>query len=203
MFVGREEGKILAIRQLIQEGRLCPPTLLFVQNRARVQELYQELLFDGIQVGAIDSDKSARHREDTIRDFRLGRVWVLICTDLMSRGMDFKGVQLVINYDFPQTAVSYIHRIGRTGRAGRRGRAITFFTEHDMQYLRSIANVMQLSGCHVPAWMLSLKKPSKNMKQELVERPPRRPRISTLSKQDQEAQEMKRRRRQHRLLTST
>lgn len=57
-----------------------------------------------------------------------------------------------------QSAVSYIHRIGRTGRGGRKGEAVTFFTEDDMIYLRTIANVMKLSGCEVPDWMLSLKK---------------------------------------------
>ena len=53
---------------------------------------------------------------------------------------------MVINYDFPQSTVDYIHRIGRTGRAGRKGEAITLFTESDMPMLRSIANVVKLSG---------------------------------------------------------
>lgn len=63
-----------------------------------------------------------------------------------------QGVNMVINYDFPQSAVSYIHRIGRTGRAGRHGVAVTLFTESDMDSLRSIANVMRLSGCEVRLW---------------------------------------------------
>lgn len=54
----------------------------------------------------------------------------------MSRGIDFKGVNLVINYDFPPSAISYVHRIGRTGRAGHKGKAITFFTEEDTTNLR-------------------------------------------------------------------
>lgn len=54
----------------------------------------------------------------------------------MARGIDFKGVNLVINYDFPLSAISYIHRIGRAGRAGRRGKAITFFTTNDTTNLR-------------------------------------------------------------------
>lgn len=61
---------------------------------------------------------------------------------------------MVINYDFPQSAVSYIHRIGRTGRAGRHGVAVTLFTESDMSSLRSIANVMRLSGCEVSTRMI-------------------------------------------------
>ena len=63
----------------------------------------------------------------------------------------------MINYDLPQTPVAYIHRIGRTGRAGQSGRAVTFFTEADVPRLRSIANVMKLSGCDVPEWMLHIK----------------------------------------------
>ena len=78
----------------------------------------------------------------------------------MTRGVDFKDVQMVINYDLPQSAVAYIHRIGRTGRAGKTGTAVTFFTEDDMPRMRPIANVMRLSGCSVPDWMLNLKQVS-------------------------------------------
>lgn len=56
------------------------------------------------------SERTALQREEIIKRFRLGEIWVLICTDLMSRGVDFKGVNMVINYDLPQSAVGYIHR---------------------------------------------------------------------------------------------
>lgn len=88
----------------------------------------------------------------------------MICTDLVARGVDFKAVNLVINYDLPPEGVTYVHRIGRTGRAGRQGRAITFFTESDFNNLRTIANVMRLSGCEVPEWMLQLKRQTKTSK---------------------------------------
>lgn len=71
-----------------------------------------------------------------MKAFREGKIWVLICTELMGRGIDFKGVNLVVNYDFPSSAISYIHRIGRTGRAGRPGKAVTFFTNDDKPMLR-------------------------------------------------------------------
>lgn len=61
---------------------------------------------------------------------------MLIATDLMGRGIDFEGVNLVINYDFPQSVQSYIHRVGRTGRAGRIGEAVTYFTKDDAEYLK-------------------------------------------------------------------
>jgi ATP-dependent RNA helicase DDX52/ROK1 len=156
IFVGREDGKLLAIRQLIQQG-LRPPVLLFMQSKERAKDLYRELVYDGINVDVIHAERTQQQREDIIRRFRIGDIWVLICTDLMARGVDFKGVQMVINYDLPQSAVAYIHRIGRTGRAGKRGTAVTFFTEEDMPRLRPIANVIKISGCVVPDWMLSIK----------------------------------------------
>lgn len=55
-------------------------------------------------------------RDNVVRCFREGKIWVLICTELMGRGIDFKGVNLVINYDFPPSAISYIHRIGKFGQ---------------------------------------------------------------------------------------
>ena len=75
----------------------------------------------------------------------MGKIWILIATDLMARGIDFKGVNMVINYDFPQSIVSYIHRIGRTGRAGESGKAITYFTDDDAEFLRNIANLLKKS----------------------------------------------------------
>lgn len=113
-FVGREDGKLLAIRQLIQNG-IKPPVLIFLQSKERAKELFRELVYDGVNVDVIHSERTPQQREEIIKRFRLGEIWILICTDLMARGVDFKGVNMVINYDLPQSAVSYIHRIGRTG----------------------------------------------------------------------------------------
>lgn len=101
-------------------------------------------------------------------------MWVLICTELIGRGIDFIGVNLVINYDFPPSAISYIHRIGRTGRAGRKGKAITYFTQDDKPKLRSIANILRNSGCKVPEYMLTIKKQSKKVRRKLEKTIPKR-----------------------------
>jgi ATP-dependent RNA helicase DDX52/ROK1 len=90
---------------------------------------FQELLYEGVNVDVIHADRPQSKRDEVVRNFRQGITWVLICTDLMGRGVDFKGVNLVINYDFPQSVISYIHRIGRTGRGGKSGAAITYFTQ--------------------------------------------------------------------------
>lgn len=82
---------------------------------------------------------------------------VLYIMLFQARGIDFKGVKLVINYDFPNSMISYIHKVGRTGRAGQTGRAITFFTDEDKPLLKSLANVLKVSGCDVPEWIFGLK----------------------------------------------
>ncbi|BFG36013.1 hypothetical protein CerSpe_222870 [Prunus speciosa] len=180
VFAGSEEGKLLALRQSFAES-LNPPVLIFVQSKERAKELYGELLFENIRVSAIHSDLSQTQRENAVDDFRAGKTWVLIATDVIARGMDFKGVNCVINYDFPDSAAAYIHRIGRCGRAGRSGEAITFYTEADIPYLRNIANVMSASGCEVPSWAMALRK------QKWKKHRPGRESISTQPKDEQES----------------
>lgn len=122
----------------------------------------------------IHADRTQQQRDNVVKAFREGKVWVLISTELIGRGIDFLGVNLVVNYDFPSSAISYIHRIGRTGRAGRKGKAITYFTQDDKPKLRSIANIMQNSGCKVPEFMLTIKKQSKKVRRQLEKTVPKR-----------------------------
>ncbi|XP_059618720.1 LOW QUALITY PROTEIN: DEAD box protein 52 homolog [Phlebotomus argentipes] len=181
LFVGSEAGKLLAVRDLVKEG-LQPPVLVFVQSKERAQQLLSELLYDGINVDAIHADRSQNERDAVVRGFREGKIWVLICTELMSRGIDFKGVNLVINYDFPPSSISYVHRIGRAGRAGRRGQAVTFFTADDVVNLRSIAQIIRNSGGTVPEYMLALKRRSRKVRRKLMNSAPKREDITTLPK---------------------
>lgn len=166
LFTGTEAGKMIALRQLVQKG-IKPPVLIFVQSIERAKELFHELVFDGINVEVIHSDRTKAQRDNIIDQFRVGKIWVLIATELMARGLDFKGVNLVINYDFPQSVASYIHRIGRTGRAGRQGEAVTYYTQDDLQYMKGVVNVMKDSGCEVPEWMLNIKNMTSNQKQKM------------------------------------
>jgi ATP-dependent RNA helicase DDX52/ROK1 len=156
VFCGHEAGKLLALRQIIREG-IKPPVIIFTQSKDRAKVLAKELAGDGLHIGLIHAEMSDSKRQEQVDRFRMGETWVLIATDLMARGMDFVGVSTVINFDFPGSPTSYIHRIGRSGRAGRPGAAITFFTEEDAQRgdLKPIANVMKNSGCDVPEWMLN------------------------------------------------
>ncbi|OLY80212.1 ATP-dependent RNA helicase ROK1 [Smittium mucronatum] len=190
IFVGQEEGKLVEIRNMIQSG-FKPPCLIFVQSIDRAKELFFELVYDGINVEVMHAEKTKQQRDRIIENFKQGKLWILISTELMARGIDFKGVNLVINYDFPQTVASYIHRIGRTGRAGREGESITYFTKEDAPYLKSIVNVMRQSGCEVPQWMVELKNPSQTLKKNMKKRPIERKSPSTAPLFDKKAKQRK------------
>ena len=133
--------------------------IIFVETIDRAQKLFNELVLYGINVDIIHSGRTPVERENIICQFRSGRIWFLITTELLARGLDFPNVANVINYDFPATTSSYIHRIGRTGRAGKRGKAITLFTQDDAKRLKLVVNVMRQSGCKVPEWMLNVRNP--------------------------------------------
>ncbi|XP_077447909.1 putative ATP-dependent RNA helicase DDX52 isoform X2 [Stigmatopora argus] len=178
LFVGTENGKMVAVRDIVKKG-FMPPVLVFVQSIERAQELFRELVYEGINVEVIHAERTQQQRDNVVESFRRGQIWVLICTALLARGIDFKGVNLVINYDFPTSAVEYIHRIGRTGRAGHQGKAITFFTENDKPLLRSIANVIKQAGCPVPDYMLGFKKMHSKLRRRIEKKPPGRSTICT------------------------
>jgi ATP-dependent RNA helicase DDX52/ROK1 len=163
VYAATEPGKLLGLRQLLHpspavEGRrstppLRPPFLVFTQTIERAIALHSELLYDipseaggSSRIAVLHSDLSDSKRSDVMTHFRKGQIWVLITTDLLSRGVDFRGINGVVNYDIPTTSAAYVHRVGRTGRAGREGGvAITFYTKEDIKYVKGIANVIAAS----------------------------------------------------------
>ncbi|EGW32497.1 ATP-dependent RNA helicase ROK1 [Spathaspora passalidarum NRRL Y-27907] len=184
VFTGNEQGKLLAIRQMIQQGQFKPPIIIFLQSITRAKALFHELLYDRLNVDVIHAERTPKQREEVINRFKSGDIWVLITTDVLARGVDFKGVNMVINYDVPQTAQAYVHRIGRTGRGGKTGTAVTFFTKEDDQLVKPIINVMKQSGCEsgYSEWMEDMGKLSKKDKQKLKTHEVTRKQISTVPK---------------------
>ena len=87
-----------------------PPMLVFVASKERAKALHAELMHESVHVDSIHADQSQAARAAAITSFRKGSTWVLVATDLMARGMDFLGVQTVVNYDFPNTKTDYVHR---------------------------------------------------------------------------------------------
>ncbi|CCE62735.1 hypothetical protein TPHA_0D00940 [Tetrapisispora phaffii CBS 4417] len=165
IFCGNEEGKLIAIKQLVQQGEFRPPVIIFLESITRAKALYHELMYDNLNVDVIHAERTPIQRNKIIEKFKTGELWCLITTDVLARGIDFKGVNLVINYDVPRTAQAYVHRIGRTGRGNRSGKAVTFYTKEDSIAVKPIVNVMKQSGAEVSAWMEKIAKISKKEKQ--------------------------------------
>ena len=184
VFTGNEEGKLLAIRQMVQNGEFKPPIIIFLQSITRAKALFHELVYDKLNVDVIHAERTPKQRDEVIKRFKNGDIWVLITTDVLARGVDFKGVNLVINYDVPQSAQAYVHRIGRTGRGGRAGRAVTFFTKEDDKAVKPIINVMKQSGCEsgFSEWMENMGKLSKKEKKNIKTNEVKRKKISTVPK---------------------
>ena len=161
IYTASEPGKLLALRQILHPSgapaanapSLQPPFLVFTQTISRAIALHSELLYDvpleaggSSRIAVLHSDLSDATRSNIMAAFRKGEIWILITTDLLSRGVDFRGLNGVVNYDIPNTSASYIHRIGRTGRQGRYGGvAVTLYTKEDVRYMKNVANVIAAS----------------------------------------------------------
>lgn len=113
LYTANESGKLLALRQLIAQGSLPYPSLIFVQSIERADDLHKQLVLDveGLRVGVVHGGKSNAARDETVAAFREGRVWVLVVTEVMARGMDFGGVKVVVNYGMflPVLSLPFLH----------------------------------------------------------------------------------------------
>ncbi|RAJ93547.1 DEAD/DEAH box helicase [Aliidiomarina maris] len=110
--------------------------LIFVRTRQDTITLAEHLQNKGFKAAGLNGDMNQAQREATVSQLKAGSVRVLVATDVVARGLDVPGVSHVINYDLPNDAESYVHRIGRTGRAGRSGEAILFARPREMHLLR-------------------------------------------------------------------
>ena len=113
-------------------------TMIFTRTKRDADRVADDLDFRGFAVAAVHGDLGQGARERALRAFRAGKIDVLVATDVAARGLDVSGVTHVINYDCPEDADTYVHRIGRTGRAGATGVAVTFVDWEDMPRWRLI-----------------------------------------------------------------
>jgi ATP-dependent RNA helicase RhlE len=112
--------------------------LVFSRTKHGADKIARKLSTSGIMTAALHSNRSQSQRTAALNAFRAGKVRVLVATDIAARGIDVEGISHVINFDFPQHAEDYVHRIGRTGRAQAEGDAISFVTPDDETYVRDL-----------------------------------------------------------------
>jgi ATP-dependent RNA helicase RhlE len=124
--------------------------LVFTRTKHGADRVVRQLAACGIGAVAIHGNKSQAQRTTALQAFRDGRVRILIATDIAARGIDVSGVSHVFNYELPNVAEQYVHRIGRTARAGREGLAISFCAPDEKSYLRDIERLTRVKLDVVP-----------------------------------------------------
>lgn len=146
-------AKFAALRTLLDQ-RADGPVLVFGRTKHGVKKLARQLAELGYPVAALQGNLSQNARERVMADFRSGGVPILLATNVAARGLDVEGIEQVINYELPESAQLFTHRVGRTGRMGRQGEAITFVTPEEGPKWRQIERAL---GRRLPrqAWSTS------------------------------------------------
>jgi ATP-dependent RNA helicase RhlE len=141
VFVDRADKPAL-LERVLRDGATVR-TLVFTRTKHGANRLSERLDRAGFRSAAIHGNKTQAARERALESFRAGTTDVLVATDVAARGIDVDGISLVVNFDLPNVAESYVHRIGRTGRAGATGRAISFCAHEERSLLRDVEKLIR------------------------------------------------------------
>jgi ATP-dependent RNA helicase RhlE len=134
----RKVELLLAILRMSTGGQV----LVFTRTKHRAKKLAEQLIKAGLSATSLQGNLSQNRRQEAMDNFRRGRVKVLVATDIAARGIDVTQISHVINYDMPDTADAYTHRIGRTGRMAKLGTALSFATQEDLPMIRTIERLL-------------------------------------------------------------
>jgi len=141
LFIVRREMKNVLLRKLLEQYR--GSVLIFTRTKIGARRTARDVHTMGFSAADVHSDLTLPQRRQALEGFKTGRYRVLIATDIAARGIDVTGIELVVNYDLPEDAESYVHRIGRTARAGHKGHAISFATPDQAAEVRSIERLIR------------------------------------------------------------
>ena len=142
LFVVKKDQKLSLLKKLLQDYK--GSVLVFLRVKHNARKVCDSLRAIGVSAAEIHSNRSLAQRREALEGFKLGRFRVLVATDIASRGIDVKNIELVINYDLPEQAEDYVHRIGRTGRAGMSGKAISFAMPDQGSIVRDIERLTRI-----------------------------------------------------------
>jgi superfamily II DNA/RNA helicase len=142
--LAHDTQKIAALRFILERHPDYSSILIFTSAKSKVHEIVRELRRYGYPSKGISSDLDQEQREDVLIGFRSKRTRILVATDVISRGIDIKEINMVINFDVPHDAEDYVHRIGRTARANTEGEAYTLVNSKDMQKMRRIEQLIEM-----------------------------------------------------------
>jgi len=145
-----DEHKAALIDYLIKNKPDYESILIFTSTKSNVTTIVRKLKANNLSVEGISSDLEQNERENVLSRFRAKRTRVLVATDVISRGIDIKDIHLIINYDVPQDAEDYVHRVGRTARAEATGVALTFINKDDMFRFKRIETLIETNIVKMP-----------------------------------------------------
>ncbi len=137
----RKEDKLRLLAKVLSERR--GSTIVFTRTKHGASKVMRGVREMGHTTAEIHSNRSLGQRKEALEGFKAGRYRVLVATDIAARGLDVKGIELVVNYDLPSQSEDYVHRIGRTARAGAEGHAISFATPDQRRDIRQIENLIR------------------------------------------------------------
>ncbi len=141
LFIVKKESKTQLLKKIL--GQYHGPVLLFSRTKYNARKIVRAIRDMGHSSAEIHSNRSLSQRQEALEGFKSGKYRVLVATDIASRGIDVTGIELVINYDLPEDADNYVHRIGRTARAGKKGHAISFATPDQGHDVRDIEKLIK------------------------------------------------------------
>jgi len=142
LFVVKKDQKFSLLKKLLSEYN--GSVLIFLRIKFNARKICDNLRSLGISAAEIHSNRSLNQRKEALEGFKTGKYRVLVATDIASRGIDVKGIELVINFDLPENPEDYVHRIGRTGRAGMSGKAISFAMPDQGNKVREIERLTRI-----------------------------------------------------------
>jgi len=137
------DNKNYLLKKLMKEDH-HKSVLIFTRTKHRANKVSEVLNKNNVSSAAIHGNKSQNQRTKALADFKSGKVKVLVATDIAARGIDINKISHVINYDLPNEAESYVHRIGRTARAGEEGTAYSFCAADERDFLRAIERLIKM-----------------------------------------------------------
>lgn len=148
-YICYERQKLGIIQNLFTE-QVPERVIIFASSKIKVKEVTMALKRMKLNVGEMHSDLDQSQREFVMREFKNGRINILVATDIVSRGIDIDDIRLVINYDVPHDSEDYVHRIGRTARANNDGVALTFVSEKEQTKFKAIENFLDKEIYKIP-----------------------------------------------------
>ena len=145
IYLTYDNQKIPLLSYLLKGRKEYDSIIIFTSTKSKVSEIVRSLTRSGFKSYGISSNLKQEDREEVLRGFRSKRIRILVATDVMSRGIDVKDINMVVNYDVPNDAEDYVHRVGRTARANTKGEACTLVNQKDMFKVNKIEKLIKMN----------------------------------------------------------